>query len=79
MIYFVHIGVGLAVDNNTVVTKWGINEDRVQPQYMWNISLSHHQVKSYNYTGSIYNSKGIMTLHWTSYRITSRSVYHDFR
>ena len=36
--------MGLAVDNNTVVTKWGIDEDNVQPQYMWNISLSHHQV-----------------------------------
>ena len=36
--------LGLAVDNNTVVTKWGIDEDNVQPQYMWNISLSHHQV-----------------------------------
>ena len=36
---------GLAVDNNTVVTKWYVDDKTVQPQFMWNISLSHHQVR----------------------------------
>ena len=37
--------LGLAVDNNTVVTKWYVDDKTVQPQFMWNISLSHHQVR----------------------------------
>ena len=34
--------MGLAVDNNTVVMKF--DAATLQIQYMWNISLSHHQV-----------------------------------
>ena len=34
--------MGLAVDNNTVVMKF--DPRSLQIQYMWNISLSHHQV-----------------------------------
>ena len=33
---------GLAVDNNTVVMKF--DPQSLEIQYMWNISLSHHQV-----------------------------------
>ena len=38
---------GLAVDNNTVVMK--MDAYTLDIQYMWNISLNHHQVCNINY------------------------------
>merc|ERR1719219_3395919 len=42
---------GLAVDNNTVVMKF--DPQTLEIQYMWNISLSHHQVADMFIVGGV--------------------------
>ena len=41
MIFYAGV-FGLALDNNTVVMKF--DSDSLELQYMWNISINHHQI-----------------------------------